>query len=93
MRGGAGFFYDRVPGNTIIHAVEQSPPYSITLDQSGPGNAFSSEAAPFQNIPLGTFPIRWVNFTPGLPAYDQSSSVTRLRSSRNTSPRWSIPGI
>jgi hypothetical protein len=63
VRGGAGYFYDRVPGNTIIHAVEQSPPYSITLDQSGAGNAFASEAAPFQNIPLGAFPIRWVNFT------------------------------
>jgi hypothetical protein len=76
VRGGAGFFYDRVPGNTIIHAVEQSPPYAITLDQSGPGNSFASEAAPFQNIPLGTFPVRWVNFTPGLTPYQQSSSLT-----------------
>jgi hypothetical protein len=75
VRGGAGFFYDRVPGNTIIHAVEQSPPYSITLDQSGPGQSFSSEQAPFQNIPLGTFPVRWVNFSQTNP-YDQSSSVT-----------------
>src|SRR5208283_1892088 len=24
VRGGAGFFYDRVPGNTIGHAIEQS---------------------------------------------------------------------
>ena len=62
LRGGAGFFYDRVPGNTIGHAVEQSPPYSITLDQSPGTNQFSSLAQPFQNIPLGTFPTRWLNF-------------------------------
>jgi hypothetical protein len=62
IRGGFGFFYDRVPGNTIVHAVEQSPPYSITLDQGASTNQFASLAAPFQNIPLGTFPTRWVNF-------------------------------
>jgi hypothetical protein len=83
VRGGAGFFYDRVPGNTIIHAVEQSPPYSITLDQSGVGNSFASEAAPYQNIPLGTFPLRWVNFTPGLNAYQESSSLTQTAQWQN----------
>ncbi len=62
FRGGAGYFYDRVPGNTIGHAVEQSPPYSITLDQGASTNQFSSLASPFQNIPLGTFPTRWLNF-------------------------------
>ena len=75
VRGGAGFFFDRVPGNTIIHAVEQSPPYAITLDQAGVGNSFSSEAAPYQNIPLGTFPIRWVNFN-GANVYQESSGIT-----------------
>ncbi len=62
IRGGGGFFYDRVPGNTIGHAVEQSPPYAETLDQSPGTNQFSSLAQPFQNIPLGTFPTRWLNF-------------------------------
>jgi hypothetical protein len=63
LRGGAGYFFDRVPGNTIGHAVEQSPPYSITLDQGASTNQFSSLAQPFQSIPLGTFPTRWLNFT------------------------------
>jgi len=62
VRGGAGFFFDRVPGNTIIHSIEQSPPYSITLDQGASTNQFSSLAQPFENIPLGTFPTRWLNF-------------------------------
>ncbi len=59
---GGGFFYDRVPGNTIVHAIKQSPPYSETLDQGPATNQFSSEAAPFQNTPLGSFPTRWLNF-------------------------------
>ena len=62
VRGGYGFFFDRIPGNTIIHAIEQSPPYSITLDQGASTNQFSSLANPFQSIPLGTFPTRWLNF-------------------------------
>ncbi len=82
VRGGGGFFYDRVPGNTIIHAVEQSPPYSVTLDQSGAANAFASEAVPYQNIALGTFPVRWVNFpaiqaNPNLAPYLASSNLTQ----------------
>ncbi len=62
VRGGAGFFYDRVPGNTIVHSVEQSPPYAPTLDQGPSSNQFSSLAHPFQDWQLGQFPIRWVNF-------------------------------
>jgi len=63
VRGGAGFFYDRVPGNTLVHAIEQNAPYGETLDQSGPTNAPASLQNPFfTNAPLGTFPGRWVNF-------------------------------
>jgi hypothetical protein len=62
VRGGGGFFYDRVSGNTIIHAVEQSAPYAVTLDQSGAANAFASLAVPYQSIPVGSFPVRWTNF-------------------------------
>ena len=59
LRGGAGFFYDRVPGNTIVHAVEQSPPYAPTLDQGASSNQFSSLAHPFQDWQrqTGEFPI------------------------------------
>jgi hypothetical protein len=62
IRGGAGFFYDRVPGNTEVHSVEESPPYGQKLDQGPSTNRFSSLAAPFQAWKLGSFPIRWVNF-------------------------------
>jgi hypothetical protein len=63
VRGGAGMFYDRVPGNTLVHAVEQNAPYGETLDQSGANNAPASLQNPFfTNLPLGSFPVRWVNF-------------------------------
>ena len=66
MRGGFGFFYDRVPGNTEVHAVEESPPYGFKLDQGASSNQFSSLAKPFQDYRIGQFPIRWVNFQTGL---------------------------
>ncbi len=71
LRGGFGFFFDRVPGNTIVHAVEQSPPYGPTLDQGTSTNQFSSLATPFENLQPGSFPMRWVNF-----ATNQGSDIT-----------------
>ena len=71
LRGGFGFFYDRVPGNTIVHAVEQSPPYGPTLDQGTSTNQFSSLQAPFENLLPGSFPMRWVNF-----GTNQGSDIT-----------------
>jgi hypothetical protein len=76
LRGGFGFFYDRIDGNLLVHAVEQSPPYAPTLDQPASTNQFSSLAAPFEQYQLGQFPERWVNFTPGLRPFDQSSNIT-----------------
>ena len=65
LRGGAGFFYDRVGGGNFVNAIQQSPPYAITLDQGPATNQFASLANPFQSTPLGTFPVRWVNFANG----------------------------
>jgi hypothetical protein len=65
VRGGYGYFYDRVNGNSIIHAVEQSPPYSLTLDASGPALGYASLATPYLNQPLGWGDTRWVNFATG----------------------------
>jgi hypothetical protein len=62
VRGGYGFFYDRVPGLGLYHATEQNPPLSITLDQGAGTNQFASLAQPFQSTPAGIFPIRWANF-------------------------------
>ncbi|HEY7387156.1 MAG TPA: carboxypeptidase-like regulatory domain-containing protein, partial [Bryobacteraceae bacterium] len=63
VRGGYGYFYDRVNGNSLIHAVEQSPPYSLTLDGELGGAA--TLAVPYLNQPLGWGSPRWVNFATG----------------------------
>jgi TonB dependent receptor len=62
LRGGFGFFFDRIDGNNIVHSIEQSPPYAPTLDQPASTNQFSSLATPFENYTVGEFPERWVNF-------------------------------
>jgi hypothetical protein len=75
LRGGFGFFYNRVDGNLLVHAIEQSPPYAPTLDQPASTNQFSSLAAPFEQYTLGQFPERWVNFK-GTTSFTQSSNIT-----------------
>jgi hypothetical protein len=75
LRGGMGFFYDRIDGNLLVHSIEQSPPYAPTLDQPAQTNSFSSLAAPFEQYTLGQFPMRWVNFN-GATSFLQSSNIT-----------------
>ena len=83
VRGGFGFFFDRIDGNNIVHSIEQSPPYAPTLDQGTSTNQFSSLAAPFENYHWGQIPERWVNFAQAnLPAaqqspFDMSSNITQ----------------
>jgi hypothetical protein len=60
VRGGFGYFYDRVPGNNFDHAAVQGVPYSATISQAGVNNYFSTLAQPYNNNPLGWTP-RWAN--------------------------------
>ena len=62
IRGGFGFFYDRVGGNQFVHSVEQGNPYAVTLDFSGSGNQPSSLQQLTPNVPLA-FQPRWANLT------------------------------
>ena len=62
IRGGFGFFYDRVGGNQFVHSVEQGNPYAVTLDFSGSGNQPSSLQQLVPNVPLA-FQPRWANLT------------------------------
>lgn len=60
IRAGAGFFYDRIPGNTLDHAAVQGIPYSATVINSGSANFYSSLAQPYSNTPLGWI-YRWAD--------------------------------
>ncbi|MBV8728933.1 MAG: carboxypeptidase regulatory-like domain-containing protein [Acidobacteriia bacterium] len=64
VRGGLGFFYDRVGSSDFVHAVEQGDPYALTLDFSGPNATPYSLANPFPSTPLGFTP-RYFNFATG----------------------------
>jgi outer membrane receptor protein involved in Fe transport len=59
VRAGFGLFYDRVWADAFVHAVQQSPPYAVSLDYSGP-NPYTLQN-PFRDLPLGTYPSRWSN--------------------------------
>jgi hypothetical protein len=63
VRGGYGWFYDRASMNDMWHATVSNQPYTVTLDDSGPGNWFSTLSQPFATTPLGWATPRWVNFT------------------------------
>jgi len=49
----------------VIHAVEQSPPYSLTLDNSGPAIAMPRWQILIPTSKIGWGDTRWVNFKTG----------------------------
>ncbi|HTY62677.1 MAG TPA: carboxypeptidase regulatory-like domain-containing protein [Acidobacteriota bacterium] len=59
VRAGFGLFYDRIWADSFVHALQQSPPYAVSLDYSGPNNHTLQD--PFRDLPLGTYPSRWSN--------------------------------
>jgi hypothetical protein len=62
VRGGVGIFYDFVPGENYIFAVNNSPPLATAVGKSQTANYFATEAAPFLTGLTGTFLDRWANF-------------------------------
>ncbi len=70
VRAGAGYFYDRVPLDTIDHGAQQNNPYSVTVGSfAAPLSPTSSLQFPYANTPpLGWAP-RYANFLTG--AYSQ----------------------
>jgi len=70
VRGGFGFFYDRIGINQIVHAVQEGKPYADTLANV----QFSTSLQdPFQNRPLAFIP-RWFDLDPASPTYLQGSN-------------------
>jgi Carboxypeptidase regulatory-like domain len=59
LRGGFGYFYDRVALGTYQAGAVQGEPYANTIFQSGAANYYSSFALPFGNPTLAWTP-RWV---------------------------------
>ncbi|HVZ59447.1 MAG TPA: hypothetical protein VG892_01560, partial [Terriglobales bacterium] len=65
VRGGAGYFYDRLSQSAFNRPATQAPPYSVTVGKSGAANFASSLAQPYDpTLQLGWQP-RTVNLATG----------------------------
>lgn len=71
IRGGAGYFYDRIYGQFLQRSYFNSPPPATLLDTLASTNQFASLASPWKSTPAGTFPGRWINY-----ATTQGSNLT-----------------
>ena len=78
LRGGGGFFYDRMPGSTYIWATQQNIPYAYTI----PYLSSSSLATPYDQTPLGWNASRWVDFN----SMSSSNLATPMLAQNLTTP-------
>lgn len=69
LRGGAGYFYDRLNGETQHDSAIRGAPYANNLAQSGAANYFATLANPFPSTPAGWLP-RWATLS------GQSSNIS-----------------
>jgi hypothetical protein len=81
VRGGGGYFYDRVGESLQNKSSVQAYPFAVPIFESGAANYYSTEAVPYAPSPLGWAP-RWVNFTTG-----QTSALSIL----STNPNYVTP--
>jgi hypothetical protein len=81
VRGGGGYFYDRVGESLQNKSSVQAFPYAVPLFQSGASNYFSTESQPYAPAVLGWSP-RWVDFTSA-----KNSSLSIL----TTNPNYVVP--
>ena len=58
-------FYNRIPGDSFTHSVQEAQPYSTPAGKGGASNYFSSLAQPFAAGSLGWSLSRWVDLTTG----------------------------
>jgi hypothetical protein len=64
VRGGAGYFYDRVGGSNYSQGVTQGQPFAVNVGGSGTAIYYSSFQQPYANLGLNWTP-RYVNFGTG----------------------------
>lgn len=56
VRGGGGFFYDRIAGDPLIHSFIENAPYGVSMGGTPTTNYFSSLANPYPTTPIGFVP-------------------------------------
>jgi len=75
VRGGAGYFYDRIGAGVYLAGLIQQVPYTVTLGRSGTANYFSTLQQPYPDTPPSWTP-RYVSITPAT----QTGSSSNLAS-------------
>ena len=74
VRGGAGYFYDRVGWLITVSGPQAEIPYAVVVSKSGAANYFSSLAQPYDpTLTLGWTP-RWVTINTTNPANQTGTS-------------------
>lgn len=61
IRGGGGFFYDLVPGASLVQSVQLEPRYAADAN----GGTGASLQNPWNSNTPGQFPVRWADFSTG----------------------------
>ena len=72
VRGGFGYFYDRIDFGSYQGPAIEGEPYATTISASGAANYFATFALPYGHPVLGWTP-RWINLAAGT-----SSNVTAI---------------
>ncbi|PWU05740.1 MAG: hypothetical protein C5B51_13870 [Terriglobia bacterium] len=62
IRGGAGYFYDRIYGQFLNRSYFNAPPVATLLDTPASSNQFASLSNPWRSTPAGTLPGRWIDY-------------------------------
>jgi hypothetical protein len=85
VRGGAGYFYDRMGIGALNSSSVQIAPYAVPVFQSGTANYAATEALPYQPASLGWSP-RWISIN--------TANGTGTSSNLNVvvmAPQWVVP--
>jgi hypothetical protein len=94
VRGGFGYFYQRLTQANYSSVYAVAPPYDLLIGNSGAANFASSLAQPLPAVGPG-WPVRWVNFANGtssnIPAFTMAENyLTPLTYSWNLNLQYEV---
>ncbi len=56
LRGGVGYFYDRIAGDPLVHSFIENAPFGVSMGGTTVTNYFASLANPYPTTPIGFVP-------------------------------------
>ena len=92
VRGGAGYFYDRVGWLITVSGPQAEIPYAVVVSASGAANYFSTEAQPYAPTSLGWTP-RWVSINTATQTGTSSNLTEQIFDPNSNTPttyEWNL---